>query len=869
VASLAATSSALAARGLASPLLGREAELAALDAVLERAVAYSAPQLVTVLGSRGVGKSRLVEEWAGRIGDRARVHRGRAATPARHDAIARLLRDRLGVDEEADAAPRLRETLAEVFGDPRTGELEHFLGGFLGLPGGDSPFLRMFAEEPRRHDEIARAALRHFIDRDAARGPLVLILDDLQAADAGTLELVEELGEGLAGAPVVLVAVGRSDLLVRRPGFGQGAGDTTRIELGNLAPARAREVLRRVLAPAGELPDGLVEDAVEMTGGNPRLLEDLAGMWLDNGSIDTGETPWRVDAARAAATELTMSVEQAIEARIAALSPDERDLLEKASVLGSVFWLSGLTALTRAERRAEEARGWTDDGVGGALERSVASLADRDYLLRLPAGDSSIPGDVEVVFKHNLERELVVRLADPERRRRLSRIAAQWLDIKLTERSTEQLEFLGQLHEQGGEPRRAAQSFLAAADRARARYANPQAIDLYRRALALFAEDDVAGRFEALHNLGTVLALVGHNEEAAQQFEAMLRLGWLYDHPSKGGAAHARIGRLHRQRGEYEAALARFAKARELFDRAGDRRGVAATLDDVGIVHYLRGAYPAALDHHKQALAIRRTLGDKRSMALSLANLGRVQNDMGMFQAALERFREALELRRAAGDRPGVVASMIDLGSVHEADGKLDAARDVFTEALRLAREIGDRQGQAQVLARMGAVELELGRARDAVEALEKAQEIHIAMVDRLGQADVSRRLAEACLVLGDRGAAYGHARRSLDVAEAIGSRVHAGTALRVLAEVAAAGDMTAGVTDVGEAQPRDQGNPEHLFQQAVYVLGEVANDLELARAYRAFAAFRERSGMTEEAVFLRMRADEIFGRLRGAASPA
>jgi tetratricopeptide (TPR) repeat protein len=578
--------------------------------------------------------------------------------------------------------------------------------------------------------------------------------------------------------------------------------------------------------------------------------------------------PWRVDAARAAGTELSMSVEQAIEARIMALSPEDRDLLEKASVLGSVFWLSGLVALTRAERAPADVRGWTDDGVRGALERGIASLADRDYLLRLPPGDSSLPGDVEVIFKHNLERDLVVHLADPARRRRLSRIAAQWLEIKLTERSTEQLEFLGQLYQQGGEPRRAAHAFLAAADKARGRYANPQAVDLYKRAIGLFAEDDVGDRFEALHNLGSVLSLVGQNEEAAQQFEAMLRLAWLYDHPSKAGAAHARIGRIHRQRGEYDAALGRFARARELFDRSSDRRGVAATLDDVGIVHYLRGAYPIALEHHRQALAIRRTLGDKRSMALSLANVGRVQNDMGQFQAALDRFKEALELRRAVGDRPGVVASMTDLGSVHEADGKLDAAHDVFTEALRLAREIGDKQGQAVVLARLGAVELELGRPREAVAALEKAQEIHIALVDRLGQADCSRRLAEACLVLGDRGAAYGHARRSLDVAEAIGSRVHTGTGLRVLAEVAAAGDMTAGITDKGEAQPRDQGDPEHLFQQAVYVLGEVANDLELARAYRAFAAFRERSGKTEEAVFLRMRADEIFGRLRGAASP-
>jgi tetratricopeptide (TPR) repeat protein len=163
---------------------------------------------------------------------------------------------------------------------------------------------------------------------------------------------------------------------------------------------------------------------------------------------------------------------------------------------------------------------------------------------------------------------------------------------------------------------------------------------------------------------------------------------------------------------------------------------------------------------------------------------------------------------------------------------------------------------------------LALGRAREAAESLEKAMEIHVALVDRLGQSETARRLAEVMLVLGDRDAAERHAKLSLDVAEAIGSRQHVGSALRVLAEVAAAGDMTAGITDVGEARPRRDG-AEELFRRAVQVLGEVANDLELARAYRSYAAFRERSGFVEEAVKLRMRADEIFGRLRGAASPA
>src|SRR5687768_7288164 len=101
----AITTSSLAARGLTSPLIGREGELTTLAGVLEKAVGYHAPQVVTVLGSRGTGKTRLVEEWASTIGDRARVFRGRAASATRYDAVAELLRDRLQVEAGGDPAP--------------------------------------------------------------------------------------------------------------------------------------------------------------------------------------------------------------------------------------------------------------------------------------------------------------------------------------------------------------------------------------------------------------------------------------------------------------------------------------------------------------------------------------------------------------------------------------------------------------------------------------------------------------------------------------------------------------------------------------------------------------------------------------------
>ncbi len=860
-------------RGEISALVGRETEMETLRGALLRAVEYQAPQVVTVLGNQGTGKSRLVADWAKGITVPVRVFRGHAVKEGpRYGAISRLLRDRFEISEgdSSDLArDKFHHIIQDVFGDRRVGEVVHFLGSFLDLRFPESPFLRAFEDNQRQHDEIARAIFRRFIEVDAAQSPVVLCFDDLQWADEDTLQVIEEASEGLAGSPVVIVVCARPELLVRRPRWCHHAGDHTRLELRNLEPFDSARLLKNLMARADSVPDDLIEDAVEQTGGNPFFMEELIRLFLANGTIDTSGAKWRIDSDLAAETELPISIEEAIEARIAALDPDERDLLEKGAIFGNVFWLSALVALTRCEKLFEEEGratklpgpppmgGWSEDGLSSLFEKRIDDLTERDYLLRLPPEDSAITRDVEVVFKHNLERELCTKMIDTDRRRRYHRIAAQWLDTKLTDRSEEQLEFLAQLYERGGDTRRAAQCYVAGGDKARTRYANEQAVDFYQRGLTLLDYDDALARIEALHNLGDVLALIGRLDEAAVRFHEMLRTAWLLDHPKKGGAAHGRLGRLARQRGEYDRALEHFRMAHQLFEKTGDRRGVAGALDDIGKVSWLRGAYSTALEHHRQALAIRRALGDKRSIALSLANIGRVHHDSGSFKAAIEQFREALELRREIDDKGGVISSLCDVGSVHEADGNLEAAYEFFAEAMRMAREIGDKWGKAHVLGRLGAVELLRKHPREAQGYLVEAIDIGKSLGDRLGQAESSRRLAEVLLALGDAPGALEQGRRALDLSEKVGSRVHAGMAQSTLGEILGSGAFP----------DADRVRAEQHFRSAIDILAAHKSELELARCYRAFAIYRERGGQVADAAKLRAKADDIFGRLRGAAN--
>jgi tetratricopeptide (TPR) repeat protein len=854
-----------------SALVGRAETLATLDDVISRAIDFQAPQLVTIVGNQGTGKTRLISELVARVAANearpCRVFHGRAERdasqrPVRMSALTTLLRDRFELTPYPDEASRLRfsHEVRSVMGSDQAPESLCFLGSFVGFEYPPTAFLRAVAENPKLYAELSRTVLRRFFEVDAANTPLVLVLDDMQWADPETLELVTELTGGLAGSPVVLIVATRPDMLVRAAGWGEGGIDHMRIDLRNLEGDDAEQMFRNLLARVQGIPADIVEGAVETTGGNPAFLDQLVRLYLENGAVDASGPEWHLDPDKAADTELPISIEEAIEARIAALGVEERELLEKAAVFGNVFWVSAVIAMTRLEQPAAaqptnplELEWGNGEDVRRRICDLISILSDRDYLLPLEADDSSIPGEAEVVFKHNLERELISRSTENGRLARYYLMAAQWLEAKTVLRSDEQLEFLAGLYERGGDARRAARCYLQGGDRARARYAPDEARALYEKGLQMIGDGDAPARMEALHNLGDVLEQVGRSDEAMKCFTEMLGLAWRYDNLAKAGAAYSRLARGQRRLGRYDVAMEHLRCAHELFERSRDDRGIASTLDEIGRVHWLRGAYSQALDYHRQALTIRRALGDRRSIALSFANIGRVHHDTGNFKAAISQFREALDLRRDIGDLVGVVQSLCDLGGVHAEDGNHDLALELLGEARTMATEIGDKLALADVLSRTGEVKAAMGRGLEAVTDLSEAKGIAAGLGDRVSLAVTHQRLAQVQLQLGNLEAADVEAHAAVAVSEAVGLRAHIGCGYRVKAEVAAALGNAAGA--------------EEDFRRALDILAAVKHEVELARAFQGLAGLKEATGQLAEAQKLRGRAVDIFARLRGAAA--
>jgi tetratricopeptide (TPR) repeat protein len=851
---------------LRAPLIGRGPEMRELDEALGRALATKQPHMVTILGSAGIGKTRLLHEFLSRVRERerrVRAYRGMAREngPA-FGLVQRILRARFGIIEGADQE-QTRETfrtmVSEALGDRRVTEFLHFLGAYLDLRYPESPFIRAVEEDPIQFGAISRAVLRRFFEVDAEKHPLVLTFEDLHFAQDDTIDLVHYLMSSLRDAPILLVSVARPELMARRSDWMQAGGaHHHKIELSPLPADDAAKLMVKLLDPTGEPPEELVDAAVDMAGGNPYLLEQMVRTFLDNGTLvpqDDGK--WKVDLEKLDDAQLPLTVDDAISARISSLSPAERNLLEMASTMGGVFWLGALVALGRVDKPTPELWGGAED-LAGHYRDLLQKLSERDYLLALP--DSSIPGEVEYAFKHNLERETLHRLTARSQLRRFHLVVAEWLEFRLAERAEEQCEMLAQHYESGGAQRKAAAYYLMAGDRARARYANVKAAEYYEMGLSLLGEEDVVLRMDALHHTGDVLQLAGRNDEALAAFRKMLDIAYRLDLKAKGGAAHNRIGRLYRAIGQLEEAMRHLGTGHALFDACADRRGVASSLDDVGKVHWMRGNYPAAERFMKNALDHRRELGDARSIALSHNNIGIVFQETGRFAEALDAFNEALLVRREIQDQPGIAQTLNNLGTIHQDNGDHEQAVLLYGEALEVARNVGDRMRQAVILTNLGESHYRLQRPTEAIRVLKQAEDISSTLGDRILEGEILRGLAKAHMLVHDISPAREYIAKSVQLFEQARSKPFLGVALRTLGEIGAAGGWG------GDGHDHAKG----AFERALRLFEELGNEIEVARTCEAYAKFLEQDPQTRtdpikahEIMTLRSRADEIQRRLK------
>jgi tetratricopeptide (TPR) repeat protein len=651
----------LGGRGRA-PLVGRDREAALLSSALERVLAEREPQLVTLVGVPGIGKSRLVQELllvVDGLEELVTWRQGRSlpyGEGVAFWALGEMVKAQAGILETAtsdEAAALLSEATAAVIEDSaERAWVERHLRPLVGLVDDRGVDRAETAGE-------AAAAWRRFFEALAEHRPTVLVFEDLHWADDGLLDFVDELADRVAGVPLLVVASARPELLERRPAWGGGKRNSQTVSLTPLTdPDTARLIL--TLLDRTVIPADVHATLVGNAGGIPLFAEEFARMVGVDG---TGE-------------EVPETLQGVVAARIDGLPAEEKRVLHAASVLGKVFWTDALTSLV-----AEEP--WLLDEQLHALER-------KDFVRR--ERRSSVAGARQYAFVHALVRDTAYgQLPRPERSR-LHRAAAAWIAALPPERSEDRAQMLAHhlvdAIEYGEAAGRAvddlrpaaAQALREAGDRAWALASLPAAARFYRRALEVAGTDPdpfvlfLLGRtLVHLENAGV--------DELERAVDGLLASG------DRLTAAEAMVS-LHEARWlRGFTGFELLERARDLVADAGDSRVRAYVLGSLGRFYGLAGRAADAIRHDEEAMQMAERIGDVHLQGWAQGNRGIARwgnGDIG----GIEDVERALAIAIEIGSTEAARCRM-NLGSTLDDIGDLDLAGRHLRDGLVSAERMG------------------------------------------------------------------------------------------------------------------------------------------------------------------------------------
>ena len=791
------------ARRLDVPLVGRDDELAILRAALERAIAGCSCELFTILGTAGIGKSRLAAELTSAAGERASVLVGHALPYGEgitYWPVIEALRQAAGIAAEDVAAPALER--------------------FVELAGGDEEEARAaatrVAELLGAHEASSTSwetfwALRRVFEGIARRRPLVLVLEDLHWAEPTLLDFVEYVADWSRNAPLLVLCLIRPELLDERPTWSRRMHEQNFLLLEPLQEQAADTLIETLLAgaPLADPARTRIADAAE---GNPLFLEQMLAMVAEEGR---------------AADEVAVppTIRALLTARLDRLSENERAVLERAAIIGRAFsW--------------EAVRELWPEADASLIGEQLMTLTRKELVNQESDGVSS---EHRFRFRHALIREAAYAALPKEMRADLHERFADWLEG----RSAEYDEIVGYHLEEAfrchtelgraddrGLAERAADRLATAGRRAFTRGDMPAASTLLERAATLYP-DERSDRLQLLPLLGTALRETGELGPADAILTEAVRLANAARDRRVESLAQMERASL-RDYTDSSSSLDEVRRVAEqglvVFEQLGDDEGLAHASSLLAEVHWSRARFGEMEKALNRALVHAERAGDERQRAFLLNGLARAAF-LGPtpVDAALSRCAEIMA--QARGD-PVLAATLLPpTAGLHGLAGDFEQARSLYLRARATFEELGLRTALGALPLYSGPIELLADDAKAAERELRTGCDVLERIGDRSRLSSALAFLAQAfyaqgrddeaeaaaldaaaaatphdsythVVALGTRALVFAAAenfaeaerlgRRSVDLADATDSTNLAGDAFLVLAEVSATAGASA-----------------------------------------------------------------------------
>ncbi len=715
-------------------LIGRDAELADLQAGYHKSVSTADGQLGKVvsrlvIGEMGIGKSAVVNAFLSELPPDARVLRVECS-PARSDLpfgnAAQWVRELLETEPDAPAE-QVRAEVQNVIGDFATGRNgEQMIDALTLLVTGKAA---EFGDEAdvALHRRLVAAGLRRFFAVTAAEQPLVVVVESAQWADRPSSELFAALVSRGDPLPIMAIVVARPS--ERIEGALEGL---VRIEIKGLSAESQIRLLQARLG-ASEGVAAVCADLLPRAAGNPFFLLEMVDALLERGTLEIREREdgthelARIERPGDAAMPLPSTLEQLIADRLTELPAEEHVIVDWLAVSGGPLKMQALEALTEEE-----------------CEEAVARLCARGLC------DST---DDSVDVRHPLTRDVAYMSLDKTDLARMHlRLGDHLADTRLARGLTAAI--VGRHFAKGQDRNRAADFYLEAARAARTSYQTQLATRYYRRGVALLDEKDFRS-MEAHEALEAIYRVRGRWRERKKHLGALRRLARVSGKPYWVATALLATARMNLDAGHLAKGLTAAQKAEQVARQAGSavlevsaQSLMAEMLRDLGDMQGALAACDRALDSADDPKVPARLRAEVlRARGTLLRRVGRVHE-------AVAAHAEAIGICRKAGARRLEARTKNSLAYALFVLARFEDAIALALDAIRIDLAIGGRFQIAKTLSNIGQSYARLGDVPRALAYLGRAREAHERYEDQDARADTALCTAEVLLEAGDLDAA-------------------------------------------------------------------------------------------------------------------
>lgn len=716
--------------GVETHMVARDADMKHLQDAYFVALEDHETQAVTILGAPGLGKSRLLYEfsnWADLRPEEYRIFRGRATGEMVNRPYA-LIRDILAyrfelLDSDSPILVRakLENGIASFLASANAreeannirmaSEIAPFLGHLAGYDFSSSPQLSAILKDRQQLVARGRQMFIRLIEVISEHDPVVIQLEDIHLADDASLDLLNELMQHKSEMPLLLVMTARPALLERRPNWGSGQEWHTQIELHELSKRDARNLAREILKKMADVPKELRDFLVDRAEGNPYYMEELVKLLIEYRIIQKFDDAWQADASRLENIPVPPTLVALLQSRLDALLHPERVVLQRASVVGRIFWDNQVIAL-----------GDYDQADVDDVQHVLKTLVEREFIRIREM--SSFAGSDEYIFVHSMMRDLIYDTMLTRQRLAYHRGVADWLIGNAGNRVAELAGLIADHYERAETNDLAAGFLIQYGFHALEVGGYQEAQSFMERALALLPDDGevTVSRLMVYVRLAEAARNLGDYATAQSYLDPVLESTVTPedDQIEARVLALCEAGQVASDSGRVEQAKNYLAQALPLARSMGDHHTLARVLYGLGDTAWLLGELDDARTYLQESLDSARSTGDQTQAMFALNRLAVVEAVSQNYDQAEALFQECYELALQVGNRERAGVVLGNLGELANLRGEHEEAREKLQEALEIARKVGQHYMVSIGLLNLASVNLRLGDHDEALRYLKE-----------------------------------------------------------------------------------------------------------------------------------------------------